>query len=422
LKVEDFYSIQNQMEYQIHTFDNGIRLLHKQVRSTQVAHCGIMLDMGSRDEKPHQQGLAHFWEHLAFKGTAKRSSLQIINRLETVGGELNAYTTKEKVCFHASVLVPYFERATELLTDITFHSIFPEKQLEKERNVILEEMSMYYDSPEDAIQDDFDELLFPNHQLGCNILGNRESVQSFSRNDLLTFITENLNTHRVVFSSVSKLPFKKVIKIVEKYISQIPSQKASLQRLTPTEYSPINQKVARSVSQAHVALGRPAYSLLHNNRLPFFMLVNLLGGPGMNSRLNLSVREKNGLVYSIDAHYNPYIDSGFWGIYFATEARQVNKTMDLIDREFKKLREIALTKTALEQTKNQLMGQMAMSEESNMSFMLMMAKSILDLDRVDSLDEIFTQIKSVSNTQLQDLANEMFRLEDLSSLIFLPEK
>lgn len=408
-------------EIQQYTLPNGIRVVHRQVTHTAVSHIGIMLDMGSRDEKPHQQGLAHFWEHMAFKGTPKRSSLQIINRLEVVGGELNAYTTKEKICFHASVLTPHYERALELLADITFNSNFPEKQVERERGVILEEMAMYYDSPEDAIQDDFDDIVFANHQLGKNTLGNQDSVSSFTRQDLLNFIAENLDTQRVIFSSIGNLPFKKVVQLVEKFMKDIPAKSSTLVRIAPTNYIPQNISFTRSITQAHVAIGRTSYELTHQNRLPFFMLVNLLGGFGMNSRLNLAVRERNGLVYAIDAGYTPFIDTGYWGIYFATEVKRVNKVNALILQELKKLRDISLTKTQLINTKEQLMGQMAMSEEGNMSFMLMMAKSLLDTDRIDSLEDLFTQIKTITAIELQDLANEMFQESDLSYLTFLPE-
>jgi predicted Zn-dependent peptidase len=358
---------------------------------------------------------------MAFKGTQKRSSLQIINRLEIVGGELNAYTTKEKICFHASVLTPHYERALELLADITFRSTFPEKQVERERGVILEEMAMYYDSPEDAIQDDFDEIIFANHQLGKNTLGNQESVSNFTREDLLNFITENLDTERVIFSSIGNIPFKKVVQLAEKFFKDIPAKSSELARVVPNIYIPQNQNITKPISQAHVAIGRTAYSLTDKNRLPFFMLVNLLGGFGMNSRLNLAVRERNGLVYSIDAGYTPFIDTGFWGIGYATEAKRLNKVNSLILNELRKFREISLTKTQLQNTKDQLMGQMAMSEEGNMSFMLMMAKSLLDMNRIDSLEDLFVQIKAVTAPQLQDLANEMFREDDLSYLTFLPE-
>ncbi|GAB2797715.1 pitrilysin family protein [Rhabdobacter roseus] len=409
-------------EYQLHTLPNGIRIAHKQVPYTQIAHCGIMLDIGSRDEQPHQQGLAHFWEHMAFKGTQKRRSHHIINRLETVGGELNAYTTKEKICFHASVLDEHFDKALDLLVDISFHSIFPERQIDRERNVILEEMSMYYDSPEDAIQDDLDQLLFPGHALGYNILGTSETVRSFTRDDLRAFIAENLDTERIVVASVSRLPFSKVIRIAEKYLRDLPTQRTARVRQAPQLYVPTRQEVQRSLTQAQSAMGRPSYPLADDRRLPFFMLVNLLGGPGMNSRFNMALRERYGFVYSIEANYTPYLDTGFLGIYFGTEPRQLSRSMYLIHKELKRLREQPLTPTQLHHTKVQLMGQLAMSEESNMSFMLMMAKSLLDTGRVDSLTEIFGEIQQITAAQLQELAQDMFDENLFSYLTFLPEE
>lgn len=409
-------------DYDVYTLPNGIRIAHKQIPHTQIAHCGIMLDIGSRDEQPHQQGLAHFWEHMAFKGTEKRKSYHIITRLEIIGGELNAYTTKEKVCFHASVLDAHFEKAVDLLADITFHSIFPERQIERERGVILEEMAMYYDSPEDAIQDDFDELVFPNHALGGNILGTAETVGSFGREDLQQFIAENYDTNRIVFASVSRLPFKQVVKVAEKYFRDVPVQHSVRQRKTPTDYLPRHTRVERPITQAQCALGRPAYGLTDPRRLPFFMLINLLGGPGMNSRLNLNLREKYGLVYSIDAGYTPYLDTGFLGIYFGTDPKKVDKAQSLIMKELKRLREQPLTTLQLHQTKEQLVGQLAMAEESNNSFMLMMAKSLLDINRVEALNDIFSDIKAVTAGQLQDLAQESFDERQFSSLTFVPEK
>jgi predicted Zn-dependent peptidase len=408
-------------EYQLHTLSNGIRIAHKQVPYTQIAHCGIMLDIGSRDELSHQQGLAHFWEHMAFKGTEKRTSFHIINRLENVGGELNAYTTKEKICFHASVLDDHFDKALELLADITFHSVFPDKQIERERNVILEEMSMYVDSPEDAIQDDFDQLVFPDHALGNNILGTTETVNSFGKKELLDFINENIDTERIVVSSVSRLPFSKVIRVAEKYLGGIAHKTTSRVRKAPGIYTPVQQQKERSISQAQCAMGQPAYALGDDRRLPFFMLVNLMGGPGMNSRFNLSLREKYGFVYSIEGNYTPYLDTGFMGIFFGTEQKQLARSITLINKELKKVREVPLSTIQLRQTKVQLMGQLAMSEESNMSFMLMMAKSLLDTGRVDSLPEIFAEIESITSRQLQDIAQEMFNEQNFSYLTFIPE-
>jgi predicted Zn-dependent peptidase len=380
-----------------------------------------MLDIGSRDEQAHQQGLAHFWEHMAFKGTQKRSALDILNSLESVGGELNAYTTKEKVCFHASVLSPYTERAVALLTDITFHSEFPSKQVEREKEVILEEMAMYQDTPEDAIQDDFDEIIYNTHQLGRNILGNTQSVKNFEKSDLQAFIYENLDTSRIVFASTGNMPIAKMAKLIGKYIAEIPAKSTSRKRSSPGIYQPQNKVIQKPIQQAHVAIGRTSYALHHHNRVPFFMLVNLLGGPAMNSRFNLSLREKNGLVYAIDANYTPYIDTGFVGVYFGTEKNKVAKSRKLIYQEFDKVRNKALSGNQLHILKNQLKGQLAMAEESNMGFMQMMAKSLLDMDKIDSLDEVFEQINVVTASHIQDIAQEMFDPEQLSSLTFMPE-
>jgi predicted Zn-dependent peptidase len=338
-----------------------------------------------------------------------------------VGGELNAYTTKEKICFHASVLDDHFDKALELLADITFHSVFPDKQIERERNVILEEMSMYVDSPEDAIQDDFDQLVFPEHALGNNILGTAETVNSFGRKELFEFINENIDTERIVVASVSRLPFPKVVKAAEKYLGSVQHRTTSRIRKAPGIYAPVSLEKERPISQAQCAMGQPAYALGDDRRLPFFMLVNLLGGPGMNSRFNLSLREKYGFVYSIEGNYTPYLDTGFMGIFFGTESKQLTKSISLINKELKKIREVPLSTIQLKQTKVQLMGQLAMSEESNMSFMLMMAKSLLDTGKVDTLPEIFAEIEEITSSQLQDIAQEMFDERNFSYLTFLPE-
>ncbi|MEQ8927759.1 MAG: pitrilysin family protein [Fulvivirga sp.] len=407
-------------EFEMHTMPNGIRLLHKQVTSTKIAHCGFMLDIGSRDEDELNQGIAHFWEHMAFKGTTKRKAFHILNRIDSVGGELNAYTTKEKIAFYASTLDSYFEKAFELLTDITFDSIFPEKQIEKERNVILEEMAMYYDAPDDAIQDEFDKVVFADHPLGMNILGTQESVRSFSRADFKRFIKEHINTEKLVFCSVGNMPFKKVVKLADKYLSHIPSFSANKERVPFTNYQSKLIGINRNITQSHCAIGRDAYPIGSDNRLPFFMLTNILGGPGMNSRLNLALREKYGFVYSIDAVYQSYTDTGLFGIFFGTEPKQLNRGIDLVHKELKKLREKPLGTLQLHTAKEQLMGQLAMAEENNTSFMLMMGKSILDLNKIDSLETIFKKIKSVSAEDLQELANEMFQQKDLSTLTFTP--
>lgn len=410
------------LDYELFTLPNGIRIVHKQVNNSKIVHCGFMLDIGSRDEKADQQGLAHFWEHMAFKGTQKRKAFHILNRLDSVGGELNAYTTKEKICFHASVLDSYFEQAFELLADITFDSVFPEKQIEKERNVILEEMMLYLDTPEDSIQDEFDTTIFGEHQLGKNILGDEESVKRVTRDDFKRFIQENLISERIIFSSVGNMPMKKVIKLAEKYISHIPVFSANRKRIPFTGYQPRIQEFQRPIKQAHCAIGRTAYAISDAKRMPFFMLVNILGGPGMNSKLNLSLREKYGYVYSVDANYSPYTDTGQLGIFFGTEPSQLDKSIKLVIKELEKIQKEPFGTTQLHKYKVQLMGQLAMAEENNMSLMIMMAKSLLDLERIDSLDEIFAAVESVSASQLQEVAREMFQIDSLSMLKYIPSE
>jgi predicted Zn-dependent peptidase len=407
-------------DYHIHTLPNGIRVLHKQVTSTKISHSGFVLDIGSRDENEDQQGLAHFWEHMAFKGTAKRKSFHIINRLESLGGELNAYTTKEKICFYASVLDKHFDKAFDLLTDITFNSVFPGREIEKERGVILEEMAMYLDAPDDAVVDEFDAVVFKGHPLGNNILGERESVSRFKKADFLRFIGQNMSTDRIVYSSVSNWPFEKVVKLAEKYLSDIPRMAVERQRRPYAGYTPSVVTAEKPIMQAHCLIGCPAYPLSDPKRIPFFMLSNILGGPGMNSRLNLAVREKHGLVYTIDANYATYLDTGLFGIYFGTEKKQLKRTTSLVLKEIKKLREKPLGTLQLHQAKEQLMGQLAMAEESNIGLMMMMGKSILDLDTVESLNDIFRQIRSITAKDLAEIANETLQEENLSHLRYVP--
>ncbi|OEK06368.1 M16 family metallopeptidase [Roseivirga misakiensis] len=409
------------VDYNLFTLPNGIRIIHKEVPSTKIVHCGFVLDIGSRDEREDQLGIAHFWEHMAFKGTKKRKAFHILNRLDSVGGELNAYTTKEKICFYASALEKHMESAFELLQDITFDSVFPEKQIENERGVILEEMSLYHDSPEDAIQDEFDNVVFKDHPLGKNILGTTSSVKSFRRNDFQQFLKHNLNTEGVVFSCVGNVPFKKVRRLAEKYFGSIPHLKAERNRLSFGLYEPKSEIVKRNITQAHCAIGTTAYALGDKKRLPFFMLMNILGGPGMNSRLNLALREKYGFVYNIEASYHPYSDTGLFAIFYGTELSQVARSKKLIAKELKLLRDKPLGTLQLHKGKEQLIGQLAMAEENNASLMLMMGKSILDLNKVHSLDSIFKRIRAISSAELQDIANEALREDQMSYLTFLPK-
>ncbi len=409
------------LDYNILTLQNGIRVVHKQIQNSKIAHCGFILDIGSRDENANQLGLAHFWEHMAFKGTKNRRSFQIINKLDALGGELNAYTSKENICFYASILNDHTEKAFDLLTDITFNSIFPENQIEKERNVILEEMSIFQDAPEDAIQDEIDQLIFSSHPLGSNILGTKESVQSFQQSDFFYFIRQNLNTEKLIFSSVSSLPFSKVAKMAKKYLEDIPCSKARKPRAVFENYIAKTRIEKKHVMQAHCGIGTITYSNQNEKRLPFSLLLNLLGGPAMNSRLNLTLREKYGYVYSIDANYAAFHDVGLMSIFFGTEKKQLYKSVDLVIKELRKLTKKTMGTTQLHKAKEQYIGQMAMAEENNISIMLMLGKSMLIHNKIESFEDVARKIRNITANQLFEISNEIFDASKLSFLYFVPK-
>lgn len=407
-------------DFEIHQFPNDIRLVHKQVNNTRIMHCGFVIDIGSRDECDAEQGITHFWEHMAFKGTRKRKAYHIISRLDSVGGELNAFTTKEKICFYASVLGEYFDMAVELLVDITFNSVFPEKQIEKERIVILDEMAMYLDNPDDAIQDDFDNVIFGDHSLGVNILGTSDSIKSIKKEDFQRFINQNLSNEKIIFTVVGAKSIHETSKIFAKYVSDIPFFRSGRNRVKPISRFGIREIQEKNFGRAYCAIGRDAYSIKEDVRLPFFMLTNILGGPAMNSRLNLSLREKYGYVYSVDASYSAYSDTGIFGIYFGTEKKYLNRSIRIVLTELRKLREQSLGALQLHKAKQQIKGQLAMAEENNTNLMLMMGRSMLDLDRIDHIDRIFEQIESQTSSSLMEIANEMYDESRLNYLIFNP--
>ena len=406
--------------HQIKELPNGIRIVHQQVTHTRLVHCGFILNIGSRDEDKEQEGLAHFWEHMAFKGTHKRKSFHIINRLESLGGELNAYTTKEKVCFYASVLKDHYAKAAELLYDITFNSTFPERQIEKERQVILEEMAMYRDAPDDSIQDELDELVFENHALGRNILGTETTVGGFTQQDFFDFISSRLDTSKIVFSVVGNITFEKTLKVIEGPLSEINTKHTLYVRSGFHDFKPKHKTIQRDVTQSLCAIGRPAYSLHDKNRFKLYLLNNILGGPSMNSRLNLSLRENYGYVYSIESSYQTYSDTGFFGIFFGTEEKTLRKSLAIVHRELEKLRSKKLGSLQLHMAKEQAIGQMAMAEENYASLMLVYGKSLIDHDKIDPLDKIFDKIRSATGEEIQEIAQDIFDPSQLSYLIYTP--
>ncbi|HEX7367470.1 MAG TPA: pitrilysin family protein [Pelobium sp.] len=408
-------------DHQIITLKNGIRVLLKPVKSA-ISHCCLVINAGSRDEEVGEPGLAHFIEHLLFKETAKRNTSQILNRLEIVGGDLNAYTTKEYTCLQASFLKPHLERAMELLQDIAFFSTFPKEEMEKEKEVILDEILSYEDQPEEAINDDFEAMLFSGHSLGENILGTPASVKSFQQQHLLSFIAKNYNTHEMVFAVSGAYTLAKVEKLANQYFGIIPENKSVKVRAAPTHSSPQNKTLIKSINQAHCMLGCTAYDIHHQQKPGLLLLNNLLGGTGMSSRLNLEIREKHGIAYTIESAYSPLTDTGLFSIYFGTDAEKVDKALTLINKELQKLREKELGKIQLSQAKKRFIGQIALGEENRMGVLISMAKSLLDYNKIDSLKEIYQKINRVTAKELIAIANEVLDSKRLSLLLYSPDQ
>ena len=409
------------MPYQYHELKNGIRLVHRQQRGD-IAHLGIIVNTGSRDELPEQQGLAHFIEHLVFKGTQTRSNFEVLSRLENVGADLNAFTTKEDTSVYASIQAKYYKRAAELLSDIVFHSIFPEKEIEKEKAVILDEINSYKDNPADWIHDEFDELVFKGHPLGRNILGTQAKLKHYTRTDVLRFHDANYISSRIVISSVANISFSKAIGVAEKFFASEATNKSTLQRTSFTGYIPENSSRKYSRHQSHAVIGNTAYSAHDERRIAMAMLNNILGGPAMNSRLNMALREKNGIAYNLESNYQPFSDTGLFSIYCGTDDILMPKALDLIHKELKKLKSSKLSTVGLYTSKRQLKGQLAIGLESLQNEMLSNGKNMLVYGKVDSVQEIYRKIDSISASHLVEIANEVFDTSRLSTLIFNNQK
>jgi predicted Zn-dependent peptidase len=383
-----------------------------------VSHIGLTFLAGSRFENENEIGLAHFLEHCLFKGTTKRKPFHILSRLDSVGGELNAFTSKEELCIHASFTNEHTERSIELLADISMNSTFPEKEIEKEKEIILDEINSYLDSPSDKIFDDFDGLMFENHPLGTNILGTKESVNSFGSQDLNQYVERLLTAENGVISYVGAIPISKFQKLLEKYFGTFrKGEKQDLQN-DFSGYKPFLKRVKEANYQAHTIIGSIAPSYSNEERKGMNLLINILGGPALNSRLTLSVREKYGYSYNIEANYTPYSDTGFWSVYLGTDQKYLNKSLDLVHKELKKLRESKLTSLQLHQAKQQLKGHLALSLDSNSGLMIGLGKSLLLFNQIDTLQEIREGIDKVTSDQILEIANKYLAPEIISELIF----
>jgi predicted Zn-dependent peptidase len=410
------------IEYQVHTLKNGIRVLYQHHPSA-ISHCCMLINAGGRDEEPAEDGLAHFIEHLLFKATEKRNTAQILNRLEVVGADLNAYTTKEYTCIHASFLREYLGRTMDLFEDIIFHSTFPADELEKERSVVLDEIASYLDQPEEAIQDDFECMLFKDHPLGNNILGTPESVNKLNRQHISHFLQANYNTSEIIFAVSSSDDFKKVVKLAEKYFGQVPANNSLKKRIKPQDnVKAVLDVVQKPIAQTHCVIGSQAYPSSHSYKSGLLLVNNLLGGMGMSSRLNLEIREKYGIAYTIESNYTPLTDTGIFSIYFGTDAEKAEKAQKLVQRELRKLKEQKLGTVQLHQAKQKFNGQIALAEENRISLIISMAKSLLDFNYVDSLEEVFAKVNAVTAEEVLEISNYIFDNSRMTSLLFEPKE
>lgn len=409
------------MEYDLIHLPNGIRVVLHQVPSS-VTHACMLINAGARDEEAGRYGLAHFIEHLLFKQTERRNTSQILNRLEAVGGDLNAYTTKEYTCIHASFLTPYLGRALDLFEDLFFHSVFPTHEMEKEKGVILDEMASYLDSPEDSVMDDFEDQLFQGHALGHNILGTADDVMRLNKADITHFIQQHYHPHELVIGISGNYTAKAVTVAAQRIMGNIPAAAHSLRKREAPHRNGTHHMVARKpINQAHYVMGGLAYDTHHDHKTGLLLLNNLLGGMGMSSRLNLIVREQQGIAYTIESGYTPLSDTGIFHIYFGTDAEKAEKAVRLVKKQLKKLREQKLGVMQLYQAKKKFKGQIALGEENRLNLIMALAKSVLDYGQVQTLDEVFRKIDAVTADQLLAIANEIFDEQNLSSLCFMPE-
>jgi predicted Zn-dependent peptidase len=405
------------LTYNYKVFPNGIRIIHKQVASI-ISHAGIVVNTGTRDENQDEAGIAHFIEHVIFKATHKRNTYQVLSYLENVGGEVNAYTNKEETFFYASVLNEYFPRCVELLSDILFNSTFNPKDIEKEKEVVKEEIKSYKDTPSELIFDEFENLVFHNHPLGTNILGTPQSIKKINKRKIDTFINRTYNTDQMVIAVVGNIKFDYCVRILEKYFSNIATNNRSFQRLpfAPSE-GVKHEKIKMHTNQAHAVIGKSLPNYNERKNQIATLLNNIFGGQGLNSRLNLAVRERNGYVYNIESNYSALSDTGLLAIYIGADYKNMKRCFDLVFKEMKKLREQKLGTLQLHRAQLQLIGQICISHESNLTEMLSIGKNHLVFSEVDDILSVIEKIRTITNMELLDMANEMLTQDDMSSLM-----
>ena len=442
------------MKYNTYTLDNGLRIIHLPSDS-QVVYCGYQINAGTRNEEPGEEGLAHFCEHVTFKGTERRKAWHILNCLESVGGDLNAYTNKEGTVYYSAILKEHIARAVDLLSDIVFHSVYPQAEIDKEVEVICDEIESYNDSPAELIYDEFENILFKGSPLGHNILGTAEQVRSFTTEDALRFTRKLYRPDNAIFFAYGDIDFKKLVKLIQKALGECPkgrelacsadcksAETPTEERIaeeTPTaemEAGDANHKVQSSkfnvqskvagqtivmqknTHQAHVMIGTRAYDVNDDRRMPLYLLNNMLGGPGMNAKLNLALREHNGLVYTVESTMVSYGDTGTWSIYFGCDEHDVKRCLRLVRKELDKFMQKPLSDAQLKAAKKQIKGQIGVACDNRENFALDFGKSFLHYGWEKNVDRLYEQVDAITATQIQAVAQELFDKDRLTTLIF----
>ena len=447
------------MKYNTYTLDNGLRIIHLPSDS-QVVYCGYQINAGTRNEEPGEEGLAHFCEHVTFKGTERRKAWHILNCLESVGGDLNAYTNKEGTVYYSAILKEHIARAVDLLSDIVFHSVYPQAEIDKEVEVICDEIESYNDSPAELIYDEFENILFKGSPLGHNILGTAEQVRAFTTEDALRFTRKLYRPDNAIFFAYGDIDFKKLVKLIQKALGECPkgrelacsadcksAETPTEERIaeeTPTGETPteemeagdanhkvqsskfnVQSKVAgqtivmqKNTHQAHVMIGTRAYDVNDDRRMPLYLLNNMLGGPGMNAKLNLALREHNGLVYTVESTMVAYGDTGTWSIYFGCDEHDVKRCLRLVRKELDKFMQKPLSDAQLKAAKKQIKGQIGVACDNRENFALDFGKSFLHYGWEKNVDRLYEQVDEITAAQIQAVAQELFDKDRLTTLIF----
>lgn len=405
------------MKYNIATLANGLRVIHLP-NNSKIAYCGYQIKAGTRNEKPGEEGLAHFCEHVTFKGTQTHTSTAIINKLESVGGDLNAFTNKEDTVFYSAIPVEHFAKAVDVLSDIVFYSIFPQAEIDKEVEVICDEIESYNDSPAELIYDEFENLVFKGHPLGHNILGSADRVRSFATADAMRFTQQYYRPDNAIFFVYGNIDFKRLVKTLEKLTPRQRQERAADEtKEMANGRLPELTILNHDTHQAHVMIGNRAYSATHPLRIPLYLLNNMLGGPGMNARLNVILRERRGLVYSVESSMVCYGDTGLWAVYFGCDPHDVNRCVRLVKGEFKRLMEKPLSEKTLAAAKKQIKGQLAVACDNNENFAIDFGKSFLHFGDEKDIEKLYQKIDAVTAEQIQQVAKEIFDKDSLATLV-----